>query len=224
MLLSMKSLSRALALVVSFTLGEIIAVGPSTVPSPLDRKVGTLTLQHETLFDGLAKLNSMDDSAFSVEMILKPALSSPSPENPRFSASIENATLRQELDWLVQLDPRYVWVEDHGMINVFPRDKLKAGEAYFLNRRVLSIEYVNIKSWVDAVFFTVGQLPGKKEQIAIMQAGGSATFTEPWTAEFTDITVRQAFNRIAKHYGKGCGWVLRGTTLDFRVIMFHQRL
>ncbi|MFI5175756.1 MAG: hypothetical protein ACHQKY_12910 [Terriglobia bacterium] len=204
--------------------GGILNSTPVAAVDPFEKDIGIFELHEQTFLDGLAKLNGMTDFGFSVELILKPSLSSPNPENPRFSGRIDNATLRQALIWLFQLDKRYTWTEDKDMINVFPKEKMEGGEGYFVNRRIPYIEYVNVKSWSDAVFFSVGQLPGRKEQIAIQLVGPKPDFPKPMTSHYTNISVREAFNVIARQCGKGWGWVLRGTALDFRLITFHQRL
>jgi hypothetical protein len=194
-----------------------------TIRDPVDQVVGVLELHDQTLLDGLAKLNAVTDLGYSVELILKEQISSPDVVNPKFTGRIENATLRNALDWLVQLDGRYSWSVGEDMINIFARDTGYASRSYLFDRKLAKIRYERVKTSDEAVFSTVSQLPGPLEQIAFIQAGGSPKFPKPWTAQYDDISVRQAFNMIARQLGKGWGWTLFGSR-DFRVVMFHQRL
>jgi hypothetical protein len=92
---------------------------------------------------------------------------------------------------------------------------------YLMNRRIPQLELKNATDAGETVFAVVAQLPPPFEQIAYAQAGGDTSYTAPWNATFREITVRQAFNLLARHLGTRGGWVFNGSN-DFRTVGFHK--
>lgn len=77
---------------------------------------------------------------------------------------------------------------------------------------------------VFVMFAAVAHLPPPFEQIAFAQAGGNTTFSTPWRATFENLTLRQAFNLIARNIAPRGRWALSGSR-EFRTIGFHiQRI
>jgi hypothetical protein len=74
----------------------------------------------------------------------------------------------------------------------------------------------------NAAIQIVNQLPGPRQQIATLGTRSFA-FSQPLTREFHNVTVRQAFNEIARLLGPTYGWQFSGAD-DFRLIIFHERL
>jgi hypothetical protein len=75
----------------------------------------------------------------------------------------------------------------------------------------------------DAVMKMVDQLPGPREQIAVMQVGMSLNFADPWSTTLKSLTVRQVFDLIARQLGPTYGWQSSGAQ-DFRIVTFHEGL
>jgi hypothetical protein len=167
----------------------------------LQQRVVALELEGEPIFAGLAKLSAEFGIPISVEFILRGDLASPAVANPRFSAKVENKNVREVLDWLCALDSRYLWARDQEMVNVFPRMTHSAPSAYLLTRRFTSIEFQNAMDPSTAVFYAVSQLPGPLEQVAFQQSGGAPGFSRPFSGRYSNLTVRQVFNRIAQQLG-----------------------
>lgn len=107
-------------------------------------------------------------------------------------------------------------------MNVFPRDS-EQDKSYLFNQILETVNYAGAPDAQKAVFQTVAQLTGPKQQIAILQSGISIAFPHPWTASFKNITVREAIDRIAQQLGPTYAWQFGGGN-DFRVITFHRRL
>ncbi len=189
---------------------------------PFEKRMAHLQLQDQTFLDGLGKLNEVYDISFSIELIPTPKGARALPVNPKFTASIENKNLYEALDWLCGLDARFAWVRDGNSVNIFSRAS-RTDPHYLFNRILQVFAIQGVPDAQRAVMEAVGQLPPPKEQLAVLVMGGSVQFAKPWTATFSDITLRQAINRIALQLGPAAGWEFGGTE-DFRFLSFHTRL
>lgn len=187
-----------------------------------DQQVEHLELRDESIFTAISKLSQSVDVAFSIEGILLPKQEIQPPPDPKFSATIQGKTLKEVLDWLCAMDPRYTWRRDGNTTNFFPSAKLD-DKLYFLNRKIPLIMLHEAKDAGDAVFAALQQLPEPKAHLIFLQAGGSLRFAKLWTETMSDLTVRQAFNRIAQELGPTFGWQIGGTQSS-PIIMFHYRL
>jgi hypothetical protein len=120
------------------------------------------------------------------------------------------------------LDSRFTWARDEGTANFFPR-LARNNSNYLLNRELHNLVFNRVPDAQKAVFETVRHLPGPQEQLAVLMLGGSVAFAKPWTATFSNLNVRRAFNRIARQLGPTAGWNFGGTE-EFRFVTFHTRL
>jgi hypothetical protein len=205
--------------------GAIICGLPCQAQAPMDPfdvEVSRIELNNESVMNGVAKLSQQSTIRYSVEWILNEKAGQQPGPDPKHSAALEHKSLKETLDWLFSLDRRYTWVRVGTTVNVFPA-ALKDSAAYFPNRILPTLVFSDVTDAGAAILVTLRQLPGKHEQIAFVQAGGSDAFEKPWTETFHDVTVRQAFDKIAEHLGQTVGWQLMGSR-DFRMIMFHRRL
>ena len=200
-------------------------LGPQDVrpEDPLDRKVSAVQLEDETIADAFAKLNAETELSMSVEFMLKDKLVDPNVNYSRFTLRVEGGRLRDVLDRICDLDRQFTWSRYKDTINVYPKASWKSGDAYFLNRQFADIELKEVSDPAQAVFQTVARLPGKLEQVAFIQTGGAPEFPRPWDLKSNDVTVRQAFDEIAMHIGKGHGWSLYGAK-ESRIIRFHAKI
>ena len=189
---------------------------------PLAQVVHTVALNDQTIFDALSQLSQDTDLAFSIEHVLKPTLKAPSMQSPVFRAEVQNRTVREVLDWLCALDPRYVWSFDSGVVNLFPSVTLNDPE-YLMNKKVTDLKLIDVRKADTPVFQALKHLPGKREQLAYLQTGGTTDLPRQWNAEFHDISLRQVLNRSVNQLCKTCGWQLSGSG-DFRIVTFHTRL
>lgn len=196
---------------------------PGQTEDPLDKIMQGFQLQDETILDALARINAATGLSVSVELILKDNLSDHEVEYPRLNSLVNGGQTKKILDAICALDARFTWSRYKNTINVYPRRSIGAGDKYFMNRRLAHIEIKESLDPAQAVFQTVSRLPGPLEQIAFMQTGGEVGFPRPWNLSLNGVTVRQAFDEIAEHLGKGYGWTLSGAK-NFRVIRFHARL
>jgi hypothetical protein len=94
---------------------------------------------------------------------------------------------------------------------------------YLLNKEIDVLEMKGVADAQEAVFAVADQASGQKQQIALLQSGRSLKFAKPWTASFKNISVREAFDRIAEQVGPTSGWQFGGAA-DFRVITFHDSI
>jgi hypothetical protein len=186
---------------------------------PLEQKVGSFELRDQTLGDALGRLNQSFDISISIEGVL--------PEegtvtNPKLTANIENRTLAEVLDWLCTLDTRYVWARDGNNVNFFPRASSNDPN-YFFGRTLADLHFQNVRNVGDAVIAIDHQASDPSGGVIYMGIGQTQGFAEAWTASFSNITVRQALNRIARQLGPTYGWQIGGTT-KARLIVFHYKL
>jgi len=194
-------------------------------PAPEDafqRRVGSFALDGQTIVDTLAKLSQTTPVAYSVEFELGKTIAEAAPPVRSLVAKVDAGTVAEVLDRLCELDATFAWKRVGNTANLFPR-ALGDDPNYLLNRRAAVLTFANVPDAEKAVFDAVAQLPGPKEQIAVLQTGVSLTFAKPWTATLRDVTIREAFDRIAQQFGPTYGWQFGGAA-DFRIITFHQRM
>jgi hypothetical protein len=192
----------------------------STANNPVLQAISELSLDNQTVFDGLAKLNGMTQLGFSVERELTsrevPALA----PLLRLNGKIEAVTLREALDWLCKLDPRYSWSTDGRMINFYPKS-IENDPNYPLNKKVAPFDLHDVTSATAAVGAATGHTY-PRQQLAVLQLG-SDEFKVPANLSFKAMTLRQALNVIAEAMGQSHGWQFTGTK-DFRCMVFHEHL
>lgn len=188
----------------------------------LQQRIAGLQLVNQTIVDGLAKLSEVTGVSYSVEYELTNTISDSAPPLKRVTTSIPPETISMTLDQLCAADRSYTWTHTRTAVNVFPK-KLEQDQHYLLNQRIPLLAFVDITDAKAAVFSVVSQVGGRKQQIAVLQSGTSLSFPKPWTATFSNVTVRQAFDYIAQHLGPTFGWQFGGAD-DFRVLTFHDRL
>ncbi len=193
---------------------------PERASDPLEQRVPRLKLEDEPLLTGIARLNTLTkDVGFSVELIPGTPTSAP-PPSPKFTAQIEGAAVQEVLDWLCGLDRRYAWARDGNMVNVFPR-AIMHDTNYFLNRKLTNLVLHEVSKPMDAVSKATRPISRPGETLVSWQ--GIHDFSKPWTASFTNISVREALNRIAQQLGPGYGWLVAGNP-EVRIFSFHQQL
>jgi len=192
------------------------------VTDVFDERVQTFRLDQQSISDGVAILTQTTHAAYSIEFELASKISDPAPPLAKVSAEVGPGTVSQVLGELCRLDPTFAWKRVGNTANIFPK-RLENDPEYLLNRVVPTLSFSNVTDAEKAVFETVSQLPGPREQIAVLQSGGSVSFSQPYSATFKNITVREAFDRIAMQLGIGYGWQFGGAR-NFRVITFHNRL
>jgi hypothetical protein len=195
--------------------------GQATVATadPLEQRVVNFELKADTLGDALGRLNQSINISISIEGVLP---QEGTVTNPKFTAKSENRTVAQILDWLCNLDTRYGWSRDGNNVNVFPRNS-SSDPDYFFDRKISNLHFEQLRKVADAVLAVNSQSGDRGGGVIYMGIGQAQSFTEAWTASFTDITVRQALNRIAQHLGPTYGWQIGGTT-KARLIVFYYRL
>lgn len=199
------------------------AVAQDVVPSndPLSVRIANVAVHNGTLLDGLAQFSSqLPELSVSFEQVLKAKISDPPLPEVRFDASMQNQTARDVLAALCSKDTRYNWNLDGATINVFPRTS-EHNPSYLMNRRIPQLNLDSPKNAGEAAFRIAGQIPPPFEQIAYAQAGGDISYAVPWHASLQNVTVRHAFNLIARQLGGNGGWVLSGSE-EFRTIGFHH--
>jgi hypothetical protein len=184
-------------------------------------RVRRLLLHDSTMLEGVAKLSSEHlDLSFAFEDILKAKFSDPPASQRRFDLDLENRTISEILDELCRKDGRYAWTRDGLTINVYPT-AVSHDKSYLLNRRLAQFELKGVTNAEQAVFSLVSQLPAPFEQIACAQAGGDTSYANRWNGVLRGLTVRQAFNLVARNLGVRGGWIFSGSQ-DFRTIGFHK--
>jgi hypothetical protein len=189
--------------------------------SPLADRVQSIIVHNGTILDGLAQLSAQSSElSFSFEEILKPKFNDPEAPQVRFDLDVRNRAVSEALDALCERDVRYTWTLDGAAVNVFPR-RVEHDSSYLVNRRIPQLELKDLKNAGEAAFAVVAELPPPFEQIAYAQAGGDISYAAPWHASLRNVTVRQAFNLIARQLNTRGGWILSGS-VDFRTIGFHN--
>lgn len=193
---------------------------PSPKPDLLSTEVDSLVLEHETIFDGVARLSQLVPMGFAVERELTKKSAPQLPPTVRFSSHIEHASVREVMDWLCRLDPRYGWSSDGRTVNLFPRYVLQDNE-YSLNRKIIFFELPKVDSAMAAAVQAAAHAD-PPQQIALVHFG-KATFHSPINLTFADVSLREAFNLIAQQLGPTYGWQFSGTEV-FHMMAFHDYL
>jgi hypothetical protein len=179
--------------------------------SPLEVKVSRFDVTDGILRDGISELSlkNVDGLHLGFEEIIRERIQDdPKALNPHFSLHLQNKSVRQILDALCESDARYTWSEDLASTNVYPRST-RDDSSYLLN---LHIDRIVVHEIPDP---DQGLTPLSKlfpeQQVGYFGPGlGDNTYTEPWTAVFDRLTVRQFINRIAEHLGPRTSWVWEG--------------
>jgi hypothetical protein len=198
---------------------------PSQVSTPdaLDRSMGPLHLEQQTVIEALAGSSLQDDFALSVEVPLKENYRDKDLEIPRLTADVAGGTVREILDRLVRLDGRFAWSRYKHTINVFPSNSVAAGEAYIFQRRLRgSLQEASGPG--QAVVAITRALPPPPGNLVFVQVGGSADFASSrLSLDLEGLTVRQALDEVAQHIGQGYGWSIVGAK-SAPSILFHGRM
>ena len=189
----------------------------------LSQPVNGFELQSQTLTDGLAEIHASRQPSFSVEFPLKKDLGDPPIDDHLISARISGGSLESVLNQLVALDDRFTWANYKHTVNVYLKSAAAAGNNYLMNRKIPKLEFASVTAPSDLVFKTVSLLPGPLEQVAIQGLGPLGSFERPWTATFTNLSLREVYDEIGEHLCDGCGWTLSGAN-NFRVVRFQARL
>lgn len=193
-----------------------------TAADPLQQQLAGLSLNDQDIMDGVAMLSHTVSFAVSVEHPLGATISKPAPPLKALTIDVGPGSIAQILDQLCASDPTFTWMRNRNMVNVLPR-ALANDRSYLFNRTIDNLSFHEARGASDAVMKMVGQLPGPREQLAVLQVGMSFEFARPWTATLKDITVREALDEIAYQLGPSYGWQLSGAQ-DFRVVTFHEGL
>jgi len=187
----------------------------------LATRVATFSIHNATVFDGVAQLSSeRTELSFALEDVLKTKFSDSAVPHSHFDLNLQNRTISEILDALCSKDVTYTWTRDGLTVNVFPRS-IVDDSSYLPNRQLGQSDLRGVTDTEQAVFAIVARLPPPFEQIACAQAGGDTSYAVPWDVTFRNLTIRQAFNLIARHLGSRGGWVLGGSR-EFRTIGFHK--
>lgn len=189
---------------------------------PFEQRVSEVTLNDQSIIDGIAALGGSAGLAVSVERELGRTISGAAPRAKTFTATVGPGTVSEILDGLCTLDQTFTWVRNGNMVNVIPR-ALANEPSYFLNRRIDELTFRDVPGAQEAVFKTAEKLPGPKEQVAIMEVGSHLNFARPWSTTLHNVSVREVFNSVANRLGPTYGWQFAGAQ-DFRIITFHQIL
>lgn len=185
------------------------------------QRVPSVDLSKQTVIDGVALLSQTTAHvAFAIEFPLGQTISASAPPLRTFDATIAADTLTGALNSLCNLDSTFSWQPIGHTVNVFP-SALTKDSSYLFNKEIDSLEIKAVADAQEAIFAVVAQVPVQKQQIAVLQAGPSLRFAKPWTVSYNNISVREAFDKIAEQLGPTYGWQFSGAA-DFRVIRFHQ--
>ena len=214
-----------IALAIFCFLWNVLLLSPQTakLPSdPFDLHVAGVQLNDETIVSALANFTADLPIAVSVEYELASKLNASATPLQRFNASIPAGTVTEVTNRIVSLDPTFTWIRHGNVINLVPKTKI-SDPNYLFNRVIVSANLQSADRADAAALQVVTSLPGKREQLAILNTGGSISFPEPWTVTFSNMTVRQALDLIAQQLGGKYGWQVGGST-EFRLLTFHARL
>ena len=189
---------------------------------PFQQRIAGIQLNEQSVIDGVAMLSQRANVVVSVEFPLGETISGPAPQLRTFNKEIEPGTVSEVLDRLCSLDPTFVWIRIGDVLHVLPRVRVN-DPSYVLNGRFDEVSFHNVSEASDAIMRMVGQLPGPREQLAVMQVGPSLDFAVPWKATLRDVTVREVIDRVAYQLGSAYSWQLGGAD-DFRIVTFHEKL
>jgi hypothetical protein len=210
-----------------FAVGTVRSFGAEdqrrALEQQLTQTLDSFEVKQVTLMQGLKILTkSMSPPpSFGVETVLRDKFADLSAIDPRFDLTLKNKSVGAILDALCSADGRYKWSQDGGTINIYPRAIEDQGD-YLLNRALSEVDFKAITNVEMGLLSIVRQLPGPEEQIAHAQTGGDSSFPpQPWTANFRDVTVRQAINRLVEHMGASTCWIFHGSH-DFRAFALFR--
>lgn len=208
--MSARLVSRYCFLLLVFLQAIVSAHGatPPLKDDQLSARIESFTLANASFLDALSELSSQSgsESHFGVEEVLQDRVSM-QPE-PLFSLKLKDKSVREILNALCKLDPRYSWFRTGSSINIVPR-LVKADSSYFLNRRIDQVILREITN-PDEVFTPLHK-KFPKEPMIYMQSGGDISYLKPWTATFRNITVRELINKVAEHIGPRTVWLMYGS-------------
>ncbi len=211
----MKPASIFAALILALTVcnyGHGTSAGTEDLPSAaaLSNKVAQFGVTDATMIDGLSKLSYEPIAGLhlGVEEIIRDRASGPTDQSVRFSLSLHDVTVRDILNALCKSDRRYMWSVDGSTVNVYPRETV-GQSSYLLNRELDSIALKNINGPSDALTSLMKLLPN--EQLGYAGIGVNNDYPEPWSAAFSNLTVRQLMNRLSEHNGPRGGWIWSGS-------------
>ena len=220
----MKSKTQTLLIVLLFL--PLAAAGQESIRTAvmvrLDAKIPDFFLNEDSIFIGVRMLNKPNlQIGFGFEEVLaRKAADQPVPY-PKISVKLKNPSTREALDAMCAADRRYTWSVDGLTVNVYP-SAISTEPGYLLNRQLAQLQIHNITDIDQGLFAIPRQLPGPLEQIAHAQIGGDASFPEePWSLSLSDVTVRQAINRLVEHMGSSSSWIFGGSD-EFRKFAFYR--
>jgi hypothetical protein len=194
----------------------------AAVATRLDARISDFVLNDASILEGVQRLNVENlQIGFGFEEVLVQKFIDPAASYPKISVKLQNPSTREALNALCAADPGYTWSVDGATVNVYPV-ATTSDPRYLLNRKLVKLKIQAITDIDQGLFAIPKQLPGPLEQVAHAQVGGDASFpADPWSATFTDITVRQAINRLAEHMGDSCSWIFGGSN-GFRRFAFYR--
>jgi hypothetical protein len=213
---------RLAILVFALTWKAFAQQEPAATSDPFQQHVAGVGLNDQSIVDGIAMLSRGTRLPVSVEFPLGVTISGPAPPLKTLTANVGPGTVTEVLDGLCALDPTFTWMRNGNMVNVLP-SALAKDPNYVLNRKIGEVTFQDVQQASDAVMKMVGQLPGPREQIAVLQVGLPLNFSEPWSTTLKDVTLREVVNKIAQRLGPSYGWQFSGAK-DFRMITFHEGL
>lgn len=154
--------------------------------SPLGTRIVTINVKDETMAEFVLKL-------YSVEIPVM--LETLNGKQKKITFSFQNVKLREVLKKACD-DSDYAFVENEGLINIFPAEAVKLGDKYPLNKRVVSlqtqaesvprlIELLEKNSGADILLLEISN-EGEHAKVAL---------------KIKDLSVRQALNQITQKAG-----------------------
>lgn len=181
--------------------------------SPLNYRVAHFQVADSTLIEALSKLSlePIEGLHLGIEEVLRERFSGVPDRSIRFSLTLENASVRDIVETLCQIDSRYAWSTDGPSINVFPRETI-GNSSYLLNRDLEEVRLDKIANPYEVLTPLAKLLP--EEQLGYAGIGGGSSYPEPWSTSFKQLTVRQLMNRISEHIGPHGGWIWSGSKDD----------
>jgi hypothetical protein len=183
---------------------------------PFNEHLPGIEVKDQSIIDGVAMLSHSASLAVSVEYPLGATISRPAPKPKTVTAEVGPGTASQLLDNLCELDPTFTWERNGNMVNVLPRS-IHDDPRYLLNRPVSKVSFQEVQNATDAVMKLVDQLPGPREQVAILQVGSPLNFAQPWSVTLKDLNVRQVIDEIARRLGSSFGWQFSGALINKQI-------
>jgi hypothetical protein len=164
--------------------------------------VRTVEFNNVDLGSALAAFAADDDVAIGLEA---------DPEKPRsqISLHLQRVIFHQILDGIIQAEPRYVWREDNGSIDVFPVNG--SFDLFDLRIQSLQLKDVNRALAVNRLFSlpeVQALILSKNLKPLLPNPPSDRTKDEKLSFDLHDVTLRQALNQIAHESGSNF-WVFR---------------